>query len=66
MANMSYCRFRNTASDLGDCLDYMEEELDDEEHNARAAMIRYMARALESIGGFVDISEVDEELRQRK
>lgn len=25
MANMSYCRFENTASDLSDCLDAIEE-----------------------------------------
>ena len=24
MANMSYCRFENTAKDLGDCLDAIE------------------------------------------
>ena len=26
MANMSYCRFENTARDLGDCLDAIENE----------------------------------------
>lgn len=25
MANMSYCRFRNTRLDLGDCLEVLEE-----------------------------------------
>ena len=30
MANMSYCRFENTAGDLGDCIDAVENnELDD-------------------------------------
>ncbi len=26
MANMSYCRFRNTQSDMEDCLDTLREE----------------------------------------
>ena len=29
MANMSYCRFRNTLNDLQDCSDNMNESLDD-------------------------------------
>lgn len=28
MANMSYCRFENTANDLRDCVDAMEEAYD--------------------------------------
>lgn len=36
MANMSYCRFRNTKMDLADCLEALEyrEELSKEEHTA--------------------------------
>lgn len=36
MANMSYCRFRNTKMDLDDCLEslYNEEELSEEEYDA--------------------------------
>ena len=36
MANMSYCRFRNTEIDLEDCLDAlnMQEELSREEFEA--------------------------------
>jgi hypothetical protein len=26
MANMSYCKFRNTLSDLRDCMDTLEDE----------------------------------------
>lgn len=26
MSNMSYCRFENTAADLSDCLDHMDDE----------------------------------------
>lgn len=29
MANMSYCRFENTASDLNDCLGAIEEAIED-------------------------------------
>ena len=37
MSNMSYCRFENTLSDLGDCVEAMEnaktiEDLDMNEH----------------------------------
>lgn len=28
MANMSYCRFHNTASDMRDCLDAMSEAIE--------------------------------------
>jgi hypothetical protein len=43
MANMSYCRFENTLSDLGDCLGAMEEaeslkDLDLNEYEERAFM----------------------------
>lgn len=36
MANMSYCRFRNTRIDLADCLETLEynEEISKEEYNA--------------------------------
>lgn len=39
MPNMSYCRFQNTVSDLGDCLDHMEDELGDAEHKARERLV---------------------------
>ena len=35
MANMGYCRFRNTLPDLQDCYDNLWEELSPEEHKAR-------------------------------
>ena len=40
MANMSYCRFRNTEIDLEDCLDAlnMQEELSREEFEACKGM----------------------------
>lgn len=42
MANMSYCRFRNTLQDLDDCYEHMDEtdELDKEEILARGRLIQ--------------------------
>ena len=37
MANMSYCRFRNTRSDLGDCLEALNEKEELSRDEARAA-----------------------------
>ncbi len=31
MGNMGYCRFRNTARDLEDCVEHWEDELDDKD-----------------------------------
>lgn len=40
MANMSYCRFQNTLSDLQDCVDNMEnKDLSKDEKRARKAII---------------------------
>ena len=40
MANMSYCRFRNTLPDLQDCYENMDEmDLDEEEFRARIRLI---------------------------
>lgn len=54
MANMSYCRFRNTLLDLEDCFNnimYKAENIDDE----RARM-----RMLERIKDFYESGEIDE------
>jgi len=40
MPNMSYCRFQNTLSDLQDCYDNIEKKLSQDEHEARAELIR--------------------------
>ena len=39
MANMSYCRFRNTLNDLRDCYYNMEGVSDHEEQRARQQLI---------------------------
>lgn len=43
MSNMSYCRFRNTSSDLADCLEalqYGEADLSSEERSAAGRMFK--------------------------
>lgn len=40
MANMSYCRFRNTLDDLRDCDNAMAEDCGDDEIKARKSLIR--------------------------
>jgi ElaB/YqjD/DUF883 family membrane-anchored ribosome-binding protein len=40
MPNLSYCRFRNTAADLADCRDHIDDEdLGAEESRARTRLI---------------------------
>jgi len=39
MGNMSYCRFRNTARDLQDCYDNLDNDLSEEEKQARERLI---------------------------
>lgn len=55
MPNMSYCRFHNTAQDLRDCLDHVDDELSEGEHKARVRMVRHCAHFLRNAG--VDISD---------
>jgi hypothetical protein len=40
MANMTYCRFRNTVEDLEDCYEAMEEDVSSEEERARKRLIK--------------------------
>lgn len=48
MANMSYCRFRNTVIDLRDCISNLEDhELDKEEALARYQMIKEIVATVE-------------------
>lgn len=51
MPNMSYCRFRNTLSDLKDCLENMDDEyLSQEEEKARKRLIKLCAIISENYG----------------
>jgi hypothetical protein len=56
MANMSYCRFRNTLEDLRDCLSniYDTEDLSKEETQARHYLIKVCADILDSVGDEID------------
>ena len=51
MANMSYCRFKNTSLDLGDCLDAIERgeirDLVDYEYEGVEDMLDYCEAILE-------------------
>ena len=45
MSNMSYCRFENTANDLTDCDEHMEDAtLSEAEKAARLRLIRICCR----------------------
>lgn len=60
MANMSYCRFENTASDLQDCYDNMDsDEFSEREAKSRKRIIQLSCDIAESygdeIGKYVDI-----------
>lgn len=62
MSNMSYCRFRNTLSDLRDCANnFDEDDLSKEEHNARRLIIKEIIGILESIGAEVDEEYIEED-----
>jgi hypothetical protein len=48
MSNMSYCRFRNTFSDLLDCFENMEEGCSEDEARARIRLIKLCQRIVEN------------------
>jgi hypothetical protein len=61
MANMSYCRFENTASDLRDCADNMDDGgLSYDEVRARRRLIKLCIRIADEYG-----FEIDEPLPSR-
>ena len=48
MSNMSYCRFRNTLTDLRDCILNIEDhDLSEEEAQARYRMIKEIAATVD-------------------
>ena len=56
MANMPYCRFSNTSSDLADCKEHWwDDDLSHEEHAARERMVDSMFAILESMGANINI-----------
>lgn len=64
MANMSYCRFENTFSDLGDCINALErvlcdnERLSDREAHYAKMMRNYCEQYIEMMD---DLSNVDDD-----
>lgn len=55
MGNMSYCRFRNTLSDLKDCEDSMDiEPTDPDERKARLRLIKLCVRIAGDYGDEVE------------
>jgi hypothetical protein len=63
MANMSYCRFRNTLSDLRDCYYNMEGVSDHEEQRARQQLVELCKDLIDEYGDldFNDNDDDDEE-----
>jgi hypothetical protein len=53
MSNMSYCRFENTAPDLGDCAEHILDTLEGTEAEARVRLVEYCADILEACGFLV-------------
>lgn len=67
MANMSYCRFENTLSDLRDCYNHFDQgDLSMEEHNARARMIELMVEILQDVGAEVEDEFIHESYTTRR
>jgi hypothetical protein len=54
MANMSYCRFRNTLDDLRDCHEHMDDELSESEQKDRKRLIKLCC---EIAGDYEDLIE---------
>ena len=55
MANMSYCRFENTLSDLQDCFDNIEYEAENErDERARKKMILFLLEQADVIEELVE------------
>ena len=64
MANMSYCRFENTARDLADCVDNWDDELREHEARARVHMFKLALRILDSEGVEYSQDEADEAIER--
>jgi hypothetical protein len=66
MANMSYCRFRNTLGDFEDCLDALDsgKAMSDEEQRAAFWLIQKARELAEQFEGCSD-EEIKNELKSR-
>lgn len=63
MANMSYCRFHNTFSDLRDCYESMDDPESEEERKARLRLIRLCVRIAKEYGDEVNTAVAPAEPR---
>jgi hypothetical protein len=55
MGNMSYCRFENTAADLRDCLENMDDcDLSESEKRARKRIIKMAKQITDDYGDEVE------------
>jgi len=65
MANMSYCRFRNTYGDLGDCANALEDEglkeLSNDERTYAERLYRLCQEYIDIYDEQIEIEEDDEE-----
>lgn len=61
MANMSYCRFRNTLNDLRDCSGHIGDFLEKDEHEARKKIVE-LCKAIVAAEEYGDIPEKPEEM----
>lgn len=66
MSNMSYCRFRNTLNDLRDCSKHMDddEDLSEDESNARDSMMLLCARIVHANAGRIEELEIEKRAGQ--
>ena len=62
MANMGYCRFENTAADLRDCLEHIDDDLSLKEAEARVKLVKTCQKILDS----VDVECLTEDLEERE
>jgi len=58
MANMSYCRFRNTLEDLLDCYNALDDEgIDDLSHEEKRAALKLIQTCVELAEEFKELAE---------
>jgi hypothetical protein len=50
MANMGYCRFQNTLGDLEDCEEHIEDDVSEDEQDARKDLIALCVKIAEQYG----------------
>jgi hypothetical protein len=66
MANMSYCRYENTSSDLSDCVDDLQDRLDDPDRSDKRQSeteVESASRMVWLCKRYLDLYEALEEAR---